>query len=154
MNETILIADLTHTGSKSYSPNLMPYPIGCIKSYLLEYSKYSSKLSIEIFKDPQKFIDAFFDKRPTVVGFGNYVWNLELSIDLAKEIKLLNPNTLIVFGGPNFPLENKQREEWLRKRPFVDIYVVGDGEESFTKIVDVWYETCDINKVKQKEIPG
>ena len=57
MNETILIADLTHTGSKSYSPNLMPYPIGCIKSYLLEYSKYSSKLSIEIFKDPQKFID-------------------------------------------------------------------------------------------------
>ena len=93
MNETILIADLTHTGSKSYSPNLMPYPIGCIKSYLLEYSKYSSKLSIEIFKDPQKFIDAFFDKRPTVVGFGNYVWNLEVSTDLAKEIKLLNPNT-------------------------------------------------------------
>ena len=70
MNETILIADLTHTGSKSYSPNLMPYPIGCIKSYLLEYSKYSSKLSIEIFKDPQKFIDAFFDKRSQLItGF-------------------------------------------------------------------------------------
>jgi len=48
-NETILIADLTHTGSKSYSPNLMPYPIGCIKSYLLEYSAYSSELSVEIF---------------------------------------------------------------------------------------------------------
>ena len=154
MNETILIADLTHTGSKSYSPNLMPYPIGCIKSYLLEYSKHSSKLSVEIFKDPQKFIDAFFDKRPTAVGFGNYVWNLELSTDLAKEIKSLNPNTLIVFGGPNFPLENKQREEWLRKRPFVDIYVVGDGEKSFTEIIDTRYETHDINKVKQKEIPG
>ena len=153
-NETILIADLTHTGSKSYSPNLMPYPIGCIKSYLLEYSAYSSELSVEIFKDPQKFIDAFFDQKPTVVGFGNYVWNLELSTDLAKEIKLLNPNTLIVFGGPNFPLEDKKREEWLRKRPFVDIYVVGDGEESFTKIIDTWCETREISKVKQKEIPG
>ena len=154
MNETILIADLTHTGSKSYSPNLMPYPIGCIKSYLLEYSKYSSKLSIEIFKDPQKFIDAFFDKRPAVIGFGNYVWNLELSTDLAKEIKSLNPNTLIVFGGPNFPLENNQREQWLRKRPFIDIYVVGDCDEGFTKIIDSWYETHDISKVKQKQIPG
>ena len=45
---------------------------------------------MEIFKDPQKFIDAFFDKRPTVVGFGNYVWNLELSTDLAKEIKFID----------------------------------------------------------------
>ena len=53
MNETILIADLTHTGSKSYSPNLIPYPIGCIKSHLLEYSTHSSDLSVEIFKDPQ-----------------------------------------------------------------------------------------------------
>ena len=154
MNETILIADLTHTGSKSYSPNLMPYPIGCIKSYLLEYSTYSSELSVEIFKDPQKFSDAFFNKRPTVVGFGNYVWNLELSTDLAREIKLLNPNTLIVFGGPNFPLENKRREEWLRKRPFIDVYVVGDGEESFREIIDEWCKTHDINKVKQKEIAG
>ena len=154
MNETILIADLTHTGSKSYSPNLMPYPIGCIKSYLLEYSKHSSKLSVEIFKDPQKFIDAFLEKKPKVVGFGNYVWNLELSTDLAREIKLLNPNTLIVFGGPNFPLENKRREEWLRKCPFIDVYVVGDGEESFREIIDEWCKTHDINKVKQKEIAG
>ena len=154
MNEPILIADLTHTGSKSYSPNLIPYPIGCLKSHLLEYSMYKSELSVEIFKDPQKFIDAFLEKKPKVVGFGNYVWNLELSIDLAKEIKSLNPNTLIVFGGPNFPLENNQREQWLRKRPFIDIYVVGDGEEGFTKIIDSWYETHDISKVKQKQIPG
>ena len=152
--ESILIADLTHTGSKSYSPNLIPYPIGSIKSYVLEYSEHSSKLSIDIFKDPQKFCDTFLNEKPSIVGFGNYVWNLELSSDLAKEIKLLNPNTLIVFGGPNFPLENNQREEWLRTHPFIDIYVVGDGEESFTKIVDTWYETHDIDKVKQKEIPG
>ena len=154
MNDIILIADLTHTGSKSYSPNLIPYPIGCIKSHLLEYSTHSSDLSVEIFKDPQKFIDAFLEKKPTVVGFGNYVWNLELSTDLAKEIKSINPETLIVFGGPNFPLENKQREEWLRKRPFVDIYVVGDGEQSFTEIIDIWCETHDINKVKENEISG
>ena len=57
--ESILIADLTHTGSKSYSPNLMPYPIGCIKSYLLEYSTYSSELSVEIFKDPKNLVMHF-----------------------------------------------------------------------------------------------
>src|SRR3989338_446781 len=125
--EFILIADLTHTGSKSYSPNLVPYPIGCIKSYFIECSKYSSFFNIEIFKDPQKFIDSFLERKPSVVGFGNYVWNLELSTDLEKEIKLINPNTLVIFGGPNFPLEDEKRKEWFEERPFVDIYVTGDG---------------------------
>ena len=152
--EFILIADLTHTGSKSYSPNLVPYPIGCIKSYFIEYSKYSSFFNIEIFKDPQKFIDSFLEKKPSVVGFGNYVWNLELSTDLAKEIKLINPNTLVVFGGPNFPLEDEKRKEWFEERPFVDIYVTGDGEENFKKIVDLWYETRDIQKIKSVGFQG
>ena len=49
--DSILICDLTHTGSKSYSPNLIPYPIGCIKSYCLEYSKFTSEFEIEIFNN-------------------------------------------------------------------------------------------------------
>ena len=152
--ESILICDLTHTGSKSYSPNLIPYPIGCIKSYCLEYSKFTSEFEIEIFKDPQEFIDAAIKRKPTIIGFGNYVWNLELSTDIAQELKFMNPETLIIFGGPNFPLENTKREEWLKERPFVDIYVAGDGEETFTKIVDSWYELKNIEKVKKENIPG
>ena len=46
--DSILICDLTHTGSKSYSPNLIPYPIGCIKSYCLEYSKFASEFEIDV----------------------------------------------------------------------------------------------------------
>ncbi len=152
--KTILICDLTHTGSKSYSPNLIPYPIGCIKSYFLEYSKFASEFEIEIFKDPQEFIDAAIEREPVIIGFGNYVWNLELSTDIAQEIKSINPEELIVFGGPNFPLEDTKREEWLQERPFVDIYVTGDGEETFTKIVDLWYESKNIEKVKKENTPG
>lgn len=152
--ETVLICDLTHTGSKSYSPNLVPYPIGCIKSYFLEYSKYSSQYEVEIFKDPQEFIDAYLGKKPSAVGFGNYVWNSELSSDVAREIKSLNPETLIVFGGPNFPLEDSKREEWLKERPFIDMYVVGDGEETFTKIIDFWHELQDIEKLKKANFSG
>ena len=148
--DSILICDLTHTGSKSYSPNLIPYPIGCIKSYCLEYSKFAAEFEIDIFKDPQEFIDAAIKKKSSIIGFGNYVWNLELSTDIAKEIKSMNPETLIVFGGPNFPLEDTKRIEWLKERPFVDIYVTGDGEETFTKIVDSWYQCKNIEQVKKE----
>ena len=152
--ETILLADLTHTGSKSYSPNLMPYPVGCIKSYFLSYSKYANDFEIKIFKDPQKFIDDFVEIKPSVVGFSNYVWNSELSYELAKEIKLIDPNILIICGGPNFPLENDSRQKWLMERPSIDIYVIGDGEEPFTEILDIWNDSKDIDIIKKAEISG
>ncbi|KFM20094.1 anaerobic magnesium-protoporphyrin IX monomethyl ester cyclase protein [Marine Group I thaumarchaeote SCGC AAA799-P11] len=151
---TILLGDLTHTGSKAYSPNQIPYPVGCIKSYFLEYSKNSENFEIKIFKDPQKFCDAVIEKKPSIIGFSNYVWNLELSSEIAKQIKLQNPDTLIIFGGPNFPLEDSRREQWLKNHPFIDLYIIGEGEEPFTQIVDLWYETQDIQKIKQNSVMG
>ena len=104
------------------------------------------------FKDPQEFIDAAIKKKSSIIGFGNYVWNLELSTDIAKEIKSMNPETLIVFGGPNFSFRRYKKEiEWLKERPFIDIYVTGDGEETFTKIVDSWYECKNIEQVKKRK---
>jgi len=152
--EIITICDLTHTASGSYATNLMPYPIASIKSNFLHFSKYNNKFEIEIFKDPQKFIQAFLSKNPKLIGFSNYIWNAELSYELAKEIKLHSPKTLVVFGGPNFPLDDKSREEWLRNHPSVDLYIIGEAEEPFTKIVDLWYETHSIEKVKDSGVMG
>lgn len=152
--ETILIGDLTHTGSKAYSPNQIPYPVGCIKSYFLKYSKNSENFEIEIFKDPQKFCDAVIEKKPAVVGFSNYVWNLELSSEIAKQIKLQSPETLVIFGGPNFPLEDERRKKWLNDHPFVDLYIIGEGEEPFAQIIDFWCETRDNYKTKQNNVMG
>ncbi|MHA7733112.1 B12-binding domain-containing radical SAM protein [Nitrosopumilus sp. S6] len=152
--EFIFLADLTHTGSKSYSPNLIPYPIGCIKSYFLSHSHFFANFKIELFKDPQNFIDSFFKKRPSVIGFSNYVWGSELAYTLAKEIKSIHPDILIIFGGPNFPLENDSRKNWLIEHPAVDIYVVGEGEQAFTEIIDIWNDSRDIESVKKSKISG
>lgn len=127
--ELITICDLTHTATNTYATNLMPYPIASIKSNVLEFSKYKENLEIEIFKHPQEFISAFLSKSPKLVGFSNYVWNLELSYEIAKEIKSRSPETVIVFGGPNFPLDDKSRELWLRAHPSVDLYIIGEAEE-------------------------
>jgi len=152
--ELITICDLTHTSTGSYATNLMPYPIASIKSNLLQFSKHENKFEIEIFKDPQKFIQLFLSKSPKLVGFSNYIWNAELSYELAKEIKLRSPETLVVFGGPNFPLDDKSREEWLRSHPSVDLYIIGEAEQPFTEIVDLWYETRSIEKVKDNKVMG
>ena len=68
---------------------------------------------------------------------------------MAREIKSKNPETLIIFGGPNFPLDDPSREKWLKEHPEVDLYIIGEAEESFSKIIDIWQKTHDLNKIKK-----
>tara|TARA_B110000467_G_C18314886_1_gene480785 strand:+ start:42 stop:2123 length:2082 start_codon:yes stop_codon:yes gene_type:complete len=150
-----MVSDLTHTSSSGiYATNLAPYPIACIKSYFLHYSKHAKNFNFEIFKDPKLFVDSFLKHKPKVIGFSNYIWNSDLAHEFAKKIKKINPDTFIIFGGPNFPLGDESRKKWLESHPEVDVYVVGEGEESFTNIVDIWIDSKDIRTAKIANIPG
>ena len=152
-NNLIFLGDLTHT-SQGYAAELTPYPIGCLKAYLLEYSSLRSATNVELFKDPQKFIDAFLEQKPAVIGFSNYMWNLDLSYEIATRIKAVYPETLIIFGGPNYPLEDQNRETWLRNRPAVDVYIIGEGEQPFTELTDRWRANPDIALALKDGING
>tara|TARA_Y100001936_G_scaffold149484_1_gene145863 strand:+ start:26011 stop:28140 length:2130 start_codon:yes stop_codon:yes gene_type:complete len=152
--DLIGICDLTHTATGSYATNLMPYPIASIKSYLMHFSEYKDDFEVKIFKDPKKFIEWYLSNKPKIVGFSNYVWNKELSCELAREIKSKDSDTLIIFGGPNFPLDDPSREKWLKQHTEVDLYIIGEAEESFTKIIDIWHKTRDLNTIKTTDVIG
>ena len=40
----------------------------------------------------------------TLVGLSSYIWNREYNLALAKRLKELNPNIIIVFGGPEMEI--------------------------------------------------
>ena len=149
----IYLCDLTHT-SQGYATELTPYPIGCIKAWLLRYSKYAENLRVDIFKHPQLFIDSFLKHKPAVVGFSNYMWNLDLSYSIAKEIKSAYPESFVIFGGPNYPLEDQVRESWLKRHPAIDMYIIGEGEEPFTQFIDTWQGSGDLEAARRHGIEG
>jgi len=154
MNKPLIaLCDLTHT-SQGYATELTPYAVACIKSWLLTNSRYGDKLQVEIFKDPQKFLDFSHEHRPAVVGFSNYMWNRDLSYSIAKVIKAAYPETFVVFGGPNYPLEDQERERWLKRHPAIDMYMIGEGEEPFTELVDLWQDTGDLEAARRAGIDG
>ncbi|MFO1463662.1 MAG: radical SAM protein [bacterium] len=132
----------------------MPLAIGCIKSYLLAFSRFAPEVEVRLFKDPQRAIDAFLEERPGMVGFSNYSWNFDLGTKIAREMKRLEPECLVVFGGPNYPLEDERCEAWFRKVEAADLYIIGDGEETFTKVFDFWYEYGDIEALKRRGFDG
>lgn len=147
----IFLCDLTHT-SQGINAELIPYAIACIKSDY--HARGKNQADILLYKYPERFAKDFLADRPQIVGFSNYMWNLDLSYTMASAIKAFAPETLIIFGGPNYPLESHRQEDWLRNHPAVDIHVTGEGEEPFRHIVDIWASTGSIDAVKRAQLFG
>ena len=70
--------------------------------------------------------------KPDLVAMSCYVWNWEYNKTLAREIKRVYPDCLIVVGGPNVDKRNKN---FFLDFPMFDIAVMGEGEPAFRKIL-------------------
>lgn len=74
-------------------------------------------------------LEALLNADADVVGFGCFVWNLERSLFLARELKRRRPTTRVVLGGPEVALDN----DFLRVSGGFDAAVIGEGERTFAE---------------------
>jgi len=129
----IWLCDLTYT-QQTISSDVMPAAIGGIASYLRENSNF--KTNVKLIKFPEKLLaNLLAESLPKIIGFSNYIWNLNLSLAFARHIKKLNDNVIIIMGGPNFPTDETEQQDFLRKYRDIDIYVTGEGELAFCDLV-------------------
>ena len=114
MNNKIFLADLTHTGSGLMA---LTFPLGT--SYVAGYSNkvLSNEFDFKLFKLPEDLIKAISKESPLVLALSNYSWNIELGYKVIEWAKDLNPNLITVFGGPNFPTESSEKQDFLKFRP-------------------------------------
>lgn len=69
-----------------------------------------------------------------VVGFSVWDSNVLLSLEIAQEVKRLNSNLKVIFGGPE--CFSKWSGNSLIKNECVDLVVYGEAEDTFVEIVD------------------
>ena len=69
--------------------------------------------------------------------FSSYVWNHDLNLIAAREIKARCPESLVIFGGPEVPKYLGDTEDFLAEHDFIDIAVLGEGEISCAEILEV-----------------
>jgi tRNA A37 methylthiotransferase MiaB len=67
-----------------------------------------------------------------VVAFSTYVWNHQYNYTLARKVKELNPNCLIIFGGPEPAITDP---DLFRKEPYMDLVICFEGEITFRKVL-------------------
>jgi tRNA A37 methylthiotransferase MiaB len=111
--------------------------VGLLEAYAMENCKNPSELKFlpSIFaREPvQAIVDRLIDAE--LIGFSTYVWNIKLSLAVAKRLKELRPDVLIVFGGPQVPDHSLA---FLEENRFVDLCVHGEGEVVFRDLIDAF----------------
>lgn len=76
-------------------------------------------------------IDAILARRPWMVGFTCYVWNIDRTLWIAEQLKLRQPELIVLLGGPEVTDDNQR----VLHHPAVDYAVTGEGEETFARLL-------------------
>ncbi len=128
----IWIVDLTHT-AQGISANT--FPLGA--SYVYSYAKreLENDFNFRLFKFPDHLSKALSSQFPTMLCFSAYSWNFELSYKFATLVKKRNPNTVITFGGPNFPTEDFEKLNFLNQRKNIDFFIELEGEYGMVDLI-------------------
>jgi radical SAM superfamily enzyme YgiQ (UPF0313 family) len=87
---------------------------------------------------------------PDVFAISTYVWNWDISRELARAVKLRWPDCLIVMGGPQVPA----KKQWLQdNRDICDLIVTYAGERAFAELLNGNYTAPGILSVDSYSPP-
>ncbi len=89
-----------------------------------------------------------YGRKPDVLMFSCYIWNISIVESLVRNIVKLLPAVDIYLGGPevSYDIENV-----FQKLPEVKGIMVGEGEETLCEILDCYAENINISDMN---IPG
>ena len=84
-----------------------------------------------------------YRRRPDVIGFSCYIWNIGAIRALAADLKKVLPGIPIWFGGPEVSFD---AEKVLRENPSVTGVMKGEGEETFAQLAQYYVDNLRENE--------
>ncbi|WP_280769327.1 B12-binding domain-containing radical SAM protein [Salipaludibacillus daqingensis] len=84
-------------------------------------------------KDPEmNVVSDLYMRKPDVIGFSCYIWNIDKTLQIVKMLKKVLPKTTLLLGGPEVSFDSRY---WMEKHPEIDLIVRGEGEETFKQVL-------------------
>ena len=130
-----VVRNLWASGPVAGTSVYLPYSVGLLQAYAQRYAAQpaSFEFLLPIFRPTPLPAALETLQHADVAAFSTYIWNIRQSLHIARELKRVRPQTLIVFGGPQVP---NSAEAFLREHPFIDIVCHGEGERVFLQILE------------------
>ncbi len=118
-----------------------------IRAYGLAHGILPSGLEVAEYTINQHMEDILADiyrRKPGLIGFSCYIWNIREIVDLAVELHKVLPETPIWFGGPEV---SYHAVNFVREHPWLTGIMVGEGEETFLELYRAYEHGTEIADV-------
>ena len=135
---------LTAINAKYIHSNLAIYELS---SYAKKYKEYIELAEYTINNQQEFILSDIYKRKPDVIAFSCYIWNIGIIESLLKEIRQVMPGTPIWLGGPEV---SYNVTKGLLASPYADGIMIGEGECTFKELVQHYVE----QNIELKDIRG
>jgi anaerobic magnesium-protoporphyrin IX monomethyl ester cyclase len=101
-------------------------------------------LELTVNEQREQLLSRLYAEGAEVILFSCYIWNTELTLKLASDLKQLAPGTLIVLGGPEVSFG---AFELMARNSGIDFIVRGEGEESCRELLQALQEELPLSNI-------
>lgn len=126
-----------------------------LKAYAGPYGKYVDLAEYTINHEMDDVLKDIYVRRPDIIGFSCYIWNITFIGNLLYDIQRVLPNTKIWLGGPEVSFDP---EKVMTKFPMVTGVMMGEGEQVFLNLLKHYTEKeldlCDIRGLAYRNQEG
>lgn len=125
---------LTAINAKYIHSNLAVYSL---RAYADAYREEISIAEYTINQRTDEILKDIYRRKPDVLCFSCYIWNLDYVEELVCEIKKLIPGLAIWLGGPEVSYD---AERVLHRLPEVTGVMCGEGEATFLELLQYYHQ--------------
>ena len=130
---------LTAINAKYIHSNLAVYSL---RAYAAPYKDEIEIAEYTINQQLDHILIDIYKRKPDILCFSCYIWNLTYVEQLIREVKKIFPNLPIWVGGPEVSYD---ATDVLNRLPEVTGVMLGEGEETFLELLHYYHEvqnTC------------
>lgn len=119
-----------------------------LKRFAGEYTDAVEIAEYTINNRMEDILEDIYRRKPDVIGFSCYIWNIGMVEKLMGELHKLLPKLPVFLGGPEVTYD---ADKLLRKYPYLTGIFIGEGEATFAEVVKYYVKK---NPESLEDIPG
>ncbi|KAA3650965.1 MAG: radical SAM protein [Proteobacteria bacterium] len=121
--------------------NHYPLALGVLYSAIKHYENGLLLKKFQLipinYLDPKAFLSGPYKKfGPGVWLFSNYMWSIDINMQISEAVKTHNPANITIHGGPSTPDYPQADKDFMNSHRSVDISVHGEGEICINHILN------------------
>ena len=133
---------LTAINAKYIHSNLAIYSLRACAG---EYKSQIELAEFTINNQKDYILEEIYKRKPDILCFSVYIWNLDYVESVAREFKKICPDTPVWVGGPEVSYEV---EDFLTSHPEIDGVMIGEGEETFREVCDYYAGNRELDRIR------